>query len=78
MTSMQMAPVKSSNISAIGYDSATKELHVKFKSGETYAYSNVDEKAHAALVGATSIGGHLNKAIKSNHPARKLKPVGKA
>ena len=70
---MQMTPVKSSNISAIGYDPATKELHVKFKSGETYAYGNVDEKAHAALMAAPSIGGHLSKTIKPNHPARKLK-----
>lgn len=61
-----MAPVKSSNIAAIGHDPDTSDLHVEFKDGGKYVYHGISVDQHAALVGAKSIGSHLHKQIKPN------------
>lgn len=70
---MQMHPVKSSNVTHVGYDAATQTLAVRFKGGGTYHYDGVPAKTHAALLAAKSIGGHLATHIKPKHKAEKLK-----
>lgn len=68
---MILHSVTSSNIHSIGHDPETQELHVKFKSGATHAYSGVSEAEHAALMGAESVGSHFHKNIRSR-PSRKV------
>jgi hypothetical protein len=69
--SVPMHPVASSNITAIGHDPAFKELHVQFKTGGTYIYSDVSAEEHAALLKAKSIGGHVHAHIKAKKRSRK-------
>lgn len=64
---VEMKPVKSSNICAIGFDPETKTLHVAFSNGSVYRYHDVDAEKHAALMKADSVGGHLNAHIKGAH-----------
>lgn len=64
---MTLTPVVSSNVAAVGHDPATSTLHVRFKSGKTYAYHGVPAEKHQALLSAASIGVHLNKFIKPGH-----------
>lgn len=64
-------PVKSSSISSVAHDPKKNELHVKFTSGATYVYSGVDAAKHQALMGAKSIGSHLNQHITKKHPTRR-------
>lgn len=59
-----LAPVKSSNIDAVGHDPQASELHVQFKNGGRYVYHGVSADQHAALLKAPSIGSHLHKVIK--------------
>jgi hypothetical protein len=60
----EMIFVDSSNVEAIGYDSATQELHVRFlKSGETYAYYAVEEWVFQELMQADSKGKYLNTNV---------------
>ncbi len=61
---MKLTPVKSSNLSAVGYDGNKKELHVQFKSGQTYVYEGVPERVHAGLMAAASPGSHFKSAVK--------------
>ena len=61
---MQLTPVKSSNIAAVGFDPATSTLGVQFSSGATYHYAGVSAEDHAALMGADSIGSHFAKNIR--------------
>jgi hypothetical protein len=61
---VEMAPVRSSNIVAIGHDSRANELHVKFKSGGMYVYHGVSASQHAVLMTAQSVGSHLHGVIK--------------
>lgn len=68
-----MKPVKSSNILAVGYDPAARELHVQFKSGR-YAFADVPPEAAQKLETANSVGGHFHTEIKGRFEARKISP----
>lgn len=70
----EMNPVKSSNIRAVGYDPATRDLHVHFNNGGRYVYADVPPEKHEALLSADSIGRHLHQHIRSAHVARKPEP----
>ena len=64
----EMIFVDSSNVEAIGYDSGSFELHVRFlKSGETYVYYGVEEWRYQELMQADSKGTYLNNNIKPNY-----------
>jgi KTSC domain len=65
---MNRVPVTSSNVSSIGWEASKDDpqvgtLEVQFRSGGTYQYQDVPESAHLELMGAQSIGRHLNQAI---------------
>jgi hypothetical protein len=69
----EMIFVDSASIEAIGYDSATQELHVRFsKSGETYVYYEVEEWVFEDLKRADSKGTFLNTNIKGRYSFGKL------
>lgn len=61
---MERAPVTSSNIKSIGYDSAGKLLEVEFMNGGVYVYKDVPPEEHQALMAAKSVGAHLASKIK--------------
>ena len=67
-----MEYVSSSNVEQVGYDPESRELWVRFLSGDTYVYSNVDEGTHQSLITASSVGSYLNRAIKGAFDYRKV------
>lgn len=76
-----MAPVKSSQIAAIGHDPVTNTLAIQFASksgsGSVYHYSNFDADSFKAFRDAESIGSHFGKHIKPHvdrHPYVKVQP----
>lgn len=69
---MNMEKVVSSNVHSVGHDPATNNLHIQFKSGETYVYHGVSPEKHQALISAPSIGAHLNAHVKPHHKFKKL------
>jgi hypothetical protein len=69
--SMDLKPVTSSSIQAVGYHEDSRTLHVRFHSGHTYSYSNVDPEEHRALINAPSIGAHFSKHIRPHYQGRK-------
>lgn len=69
----EMIFVDSSNIEAIGYDPAARELHVRFlKSGDTYVYYEVEESVFEDFKGADSKGIFFNANIKNRYGEGKL------
>jgi len=59
-----LVPVKSSNISAIGYDELINNLYIKFKkTGKVYCYNSVPPALHEQLMKAESKGKFLNANI---------------
>lgn len=69
---VEMTPVQSSNLSALGYDPVTRELHAQFKTGGTYVYEGVSQDEMAALMASPSKGSHLAARIKGRYKHRKL------
>ena len=64
---IDLVPVTSSNIDAVGYDPQEKILAVKFKDGSLYHYSDVEKDVHEGLTSAKSIGAHFHKNIKGSY-----------
>nr|WP_319566233.1 KTSC domain-containing protein [uncultured Rhodoferax sp.] len=62
-----LVPVKSNQVKAVGYDASTQTLAVTFTrgAGAIYHYPNVTAEAHAAFIGAESIGKHFGQHIQS-------------
>ena len=64
----EMYYVDSSNIEAIGYDSESRELHVRFlKSAETYVYYDVEECVFQDFLQADSKGVYLHANVKEHY-----------
>lgn len=61
---MELKPVESSNVSAIGYDASAKQFDVRFKNGATYRYHDVGPESAAAVTDAESIGRAVNSVLK--------------
>ena len=64
---IQMQPVSSSNIKAIGYDPSTLRLRVEFLNGSTYIYSGVPEAVWSDFSSAASVGSYFAKNIKGKY-----------
>lgn len=69
---IDMQPVSSSNVAAVGHDPRNNTLRVSFKNGGTYSYGGVSAAQHKALMSADSVGAHLAAHIKPKHQATKL------
>lgn len=61
---INMLSVQSSNLDAVGYDEPTKALHIRFKNGAVWEYTEVPAEEYQALMSADSIGSHYAKYIK--------------
>jgi hypothetical protein len=68
-----MHPVKSSQISYIGYDEDSKELFVTFKNGSTYKYEDVPKNRYEQLMNCESIGKYFGEMIKNVYEFTKIK-----
>lgn len=69
---MDMIPVVSSNIRAIGYEAKTKTLYVSFVKGGTYSYSGVSAHVHSDLMNAPSKGKYFAANIRKSYPYRRI------
>jgi hypothetical protein len=71
MSSPELKPVTSSALDAVGYDPASRELHVQYKGGGLYVFHDVAPELHAQLGETKSPGGFLNAEIKPKHRSTK-------
>lgn len=69
---MDMIPVSSSNLSAVGYDAASRTLCIRFIKGGTYAYYDVPESVFSGLMGAGSKGSYHKAYIKNSFSYRRI------
>jgi len=67
----KLSQVESSLIDAIGYDTETQELTVKFKRGGVFAYEEVPKDTFQAFLNAESIGRYFLAHIKHKFNYRK-------
>lgn len=64
---MEMIPVNSSAISAIGYNSVDLHLKIKFVQGHTYGFCRVPQSVFDGLYRARSKGAYYNDHIKDRY-----------
>ncbi len=62
---MERQPVKSSNISGVGYDPKTRLLELEFSNGRTYQFTDVPLDTYAQLMDAPSKGKFFFSHIRS-------------
>ena len=74
MVAINLIPVSSSNLKAVGYDPSTNTLQVVFLNGGLYEYYNVPSSIHSALMVASSKGTYFDAQIKkATYRFRKLR-----
>lgn len=65
---VEMIPVSSSDVQAIGYDEANQVLYVRFiKKNSLYCYNGVPIAEFYGLQNAPSVGGYLSQNIKKGY-----------
>lgn len=62
---------RSSTISAVGYEPATRLLKIKFKSGGEYHFADVPAEQHHKMITAESVGKYFHKHIKGSFKSTK-------
>ena len=67
---VKLVPVSSSNVKAVGYEDGS--LHVVFKNGDHYVYSDVDPDTYEELKTSSSVGSYLHKHIKGQHEHKQV------
>jgi hypothetical protein len=60
---MDLIPVNSNALEAIGHDPTTNQLRVRFKSGHEYLYDGVPASVHEELLAAKSIGRTFQQKV---------------
>ena len=65
---MEMIPVSSSAIRAIGYDIETKRMKIAFVEGYAYDFCGVPESVFNGLLRAGSKGRYYNDHIRDRYP----------
>lgn len=64
---VDMTPVRSSTVEAVGWDADTQELVVEFKNGSRYVYPDAGEGAYQDLLSSTSPGAYISRWLKNTH-----------
>ncbi len=62
---MPRQPVKSSDITSIGYDASTSTLEVEFRTGAVYQYYSVPRSVYEGRMGAKSHGSYFARYVKA-------------
>jgi KTSC domain len=62
--------VFSSHVESLGYDAATRELHVTYSNGSTAVYEGVDAGVFSAVMSSPSIGMALREHVRGRYGYR--------
>lgn len=64
---MNIVPVVSNSISAIGYDDTTLKMLIAFKNNSAYMYNGISPEIYHAFLNAPSKGKFYNQYIKGKY-----------
>ena len=68
-----MIPVRSSNLNAVGYDSTSHVLTIRFNNGSVYEYYHVPEHVYSGLMSASSKDYYHYRKIRGHYRYRRKK-----
>ena len=69
---MNLIPVESTTLAAVGYDEARELLRLEFRSQAIYQYQGVPATVYHALLHAPSKGSYFNQAIRGRFPYKRV------
>ena len=69
---MEMIPVESDSLRAIGYDPETEEMRITFNHGATYRYLHVPSIRYEKLMAAPSRGRYFSHFIRPWYWGRRI------
>jgi hypothetical protein len=64
---MQMVPVSSSAIRAVGYDAQFRKMKIEFTQGHSYDFCRVPQNVYDALMRSSSKGTYYNGNVKDRY-----------
>ncbi|MBR8403937.1 KTSC domain-containing protein [Burkholderia cenocepacia] len=64
---MEMIPVRSSAIRAVGYDQSSMRMRILFTQGHSYDFCRVPDDVYRGLMSAPSMGSYYNNVIKDRY-----------
>lgn len=64
---MNLIPVESSNIKAIGYDESLNKLFIQYKSEKIYFYNDVSKEVYTSFLNSESKGKFYYSQIKGKY-----------
>ena len=67
---VEMTPVSSSNLSAVGYDPEAQEMTIEFQSGARYVYSGVPAEVAEELRTSSSPGSYFYRNVRNQYSTR--------
>ena len=70
---LELEPVRSSNIAAIGYDAEQQVLQVEFANGGVYRYMDVPQGVVDDLLSAPSIGRFFGRNVRNKYTTGKVR-----
>ena len=73
---MKMIPVRSSAITAVGYDPVTRQMKIIFKQGRTYDFCGVPPDIYQNLMNAGSLGAYYDRVIRDRFQCSICSHVG--
>lgn len=68
MAEVQMVPVSSSTVAAIGYDSEQMRIYVRFNGGQSGYYEGCDAGLFQAFLDSDSKGSFVHRRLKGVYP----------
>ena len=69
---VEMIPVSSSDVAAVGYDVENQIVHVQFLNGTEYIYKGVLQRDFDDLLNASSVGSYLHRNFKNVYPYERI------
>jgi hypothetical protein len=69
---MEMKPINSGKLRAIGYDARARRLHVQFDDGSLLEYSGVGDEIWRRLSGSGAAWSYYRDNIEEEFTARKI------
>ena len=71
---MERVAVESHTLASVGYDAASSELEIEFRSGRLYRFSGVPAAVHDWLTRTPAKGAYFNRMIRDRYPHRDVTP----
>lgn len=69
---VDMQPVASSNVAAIGYDAVNEDVYVEFIGSGLYVYNSVPLPVFQDFESAPSKGSFVHQILKPGYPCQQL------